>query len=468
MKPPLTLYVLWHQEFKDGEKYANAIFSTFSRDVKEPLTRGIGIPVYFRTGTEERNIPLPIEMDKSERTAVIALIDAKFVIDDEWTSYLNDINDKISPPHILYPVAVTGSAFNLESDIPEKNFIRLYESEEPRKVEHLLINLAQELCRLLYDRKRLADSGSELSPAPIKIFLSHAKADGEELIKKLKAYIEEKLSADTFFDATDIAMGYKFPSEIDGNIKESVLLVLHTDAYTTREWCRKEVIKAKRYSSPVVVINAFKKGEKRSFPYMANVPNIKWDIESDESKDIIFDKLFSQVLTESLRFRFHRENIKYLLSIFEVEFEDRNILAYPPELFTFLRIKSLDKKLMVYPDPPLGDAESGLLNEFEPDVRFITPTTLPLLESDNQKFLSDTRVGVSISECPDSFKYGFKLVHFQDALVECARYLLMCGASVAYGGNIRYDKDLNFATLLFDLLILISVQDETNNPGPGR
>jgi hypothetical protein len=455
MKQPLTLYVLWHPGFKDGEKYANAIFTTFSRDVKEPLTRGIGIPVYFRTGTVERNIPLPIDVEKSERTAVVALIDAKFVINEEWTSYLNDLNDKISPPHILYPVAVTSSAFNLEGDVPKINFIRLYGIEESGKVGHLLMELSQELCRLLYDRKRLADRKSEsLSQAPIKIFLSHSKHDEDKgtLALKLKDYVQQKLSVDTFFDARDIANGFKFPAEINGNIKESVLLVLHTDSYSTREWCRKEVIKAKKYSSPVVVINAFKKGEKRSFPYMANVPNIKWDLGSAESMDIVFDKLFFQVLTESLRFRFHRENIKYLLSIFEVELEDRNILANPPELLTFLRIKNLDKKIVVYPDPPLGDVESELLNEFEPGIRFITPTVLPLLTSAHQKFLSGIRVGVSISQYPDSYIYGFKLVHFQDALVECARYLLMCGAAVAYGGNIRYDKDLNFATLLFDLL----------------
>ncbi len=460
MKQPLTLYVLWHPEFEDGKKYANAIYSTFSRDVKEPLARGVGIPAYFRTNVYEQNRPLPIDVEKSGRTAVIALIDDKVVIDEEWTSYLNDLGKKIKTPHILYPVAVTPNAFNMEGGIPEINFIRLYKYEESRKTINLLINLAQELCRLLYNRDRLAEAGGELSPAPIKIFLSHAKKDGEELVKKLNSYIQDKLSADTFFDTTDIAKGFKFPSEIDENIKQSVLLALLTDFYSSSEWCRKEVTKAKRHNCPVVVVNALKEGEKRSFPYMANVPNIHWNLDSGEPMETVFEKLFFQVLMESLRFMYQRENIKYLLSIFEVAVEDRNILENPPELLTFLKIKSRDKTMAIYPDPPLGDMELELLEEFEPKVQFVTPMALPLITSADKKFLSGVRVGVSVSEYPDSSKYGFEQLHFQDMFVELSRYLLMCGAGIAYGGNIKYDKDLNFATLLFDLAVTYSAEQK--------
>jgi hypothetical protein len=396
------------------------------------------------------------------------LIDEKVVIDDDWNKYLHNLNCEIEQPHILYPVAVTDCAFKLNSNIPEKingniletNFIRLYEIEANQRVEHLVITLAQELCRLLYHRKRLADSTNELSPAPIKLFLSHAKNDGEKLIKKLKHYIQDKLRVDTFFDARDIAMGFKFPSEIDENIKQSILLALHTDAYSTREWCRKEIIKAKKHNCPVIVINAFEEGEKRSFPYMANVPNIKWDLKTRAPMKKIFHKLFFQVILESLRFRYHKENIKYLLSIFGIKLEDQNILEYPPELFTFHKLKSLDEKIVVYPDPPLGDVELEILNEFEPGVRFITPTVLPLIKSADEKFLSGIRVAVSISEYPESFKYGFELMHFQDALVEFARYLLKCGAALVYGGNVRYDKDLNFAQLLFDLARTYSIEQK--------
>ena len=81
----------------------------------------------------------------------------------------------------------------------------------------------------------------------------------------------------------DIADGYEFEKQIETNIKDSALIVFHTDEYSAREWCRIEVLVAKRNKCSIVVVHDIKKGEKRAFPYLGNTPTITiQDAESEK------------------------------------------------------------------------------------------------------------------------------------------------------------------------------------------
>jgi hypothetical protein len=57
-------------------------------------------------------------------------------------------------------------------------------------------------------------------------------------------------------------------------------------------------------------------------------------------------------------------------------------LTSPPELFNFIDIlkkkkQSGKKKVIVlYPDPPLGANEIGVLNELDNEISFVTPVQL--------------------------------------------------------------------------------------------
>ncbi len=82
------MFVVWHPSFKDGQEYADLIFSEFKRDVKAPLARGMNIPVYFRYLTPLLEIPF----DQYEFTVTVALIDSAFVIDNDYKQYLVSIS----------------------------------------------------------------------------------------------------------------------------------------------------------------------------------------------------------------------------------------------------------------------------------------------------------------------------------------------------------------------------------------
>ena len=66
IKMPLATYVLYHSDYSDGEKAFDMIYQLLCRDIDRPLTDGIDIPVYLRTGKDGDNI-LSINYDESDK-----------------------------------------------------------------------------------------------------------------------------------------------------------------------------------------------------------------------------------------------------------------------------------------------------------------------------------------------------------------------------------------------------------------
>lgn len=221
--------------------------------------------------------------------------------------------------------------------------------------------------------------GSKI-PSPVKLFLSHAKKDGEETTKKFKLFVESETKLDIFFDTVDIADGYEFEKQIEDNIENAALVVFHTDEYSSREWCRVEVLVAKRNKCSIVVVHDIKDGEKRAFPYMGNTPTIT--LKEEESSS--FMEILTLTLFQVVNNLYQRE----LLKSFEAEFKNDQAefvtITSPPELFNYVdlhKMKLTEKRklIVLYPEPPLGAEELRILNDIDKDIRFVTPIYLPTL-----------------------------------------------------------------------------------------
>ncbi|MCB9230154.1 MAG: toll/interleukin-1 receptor domain-containing protein [Bacteroidia bacterium] len=254
-----------------------------------------------------------------------------------------------------------------------------------RKSDFLAGKLSHELSRMLYEQPIITDEGTVKSSPPVRLFISHAKADGAEIAEAIRNYIHSDTSLKSFFDANDIAVGYRFSEELLSAIEESALICLQTDYYATREWCLWEVINAKRLDRPVVVANAVKEREPRTFPYIGNVPTMRWDYDDpDQKKQIqeIIDLAMFEVLSAKYHDLFQRE----LIRVFELP-EDTGVVGHPPELFTILKMNknttreytAENPRLVIYPDPPLGDEEIRVLEDLAPYIKFITPTMISLM-----------------------------------------------------------------------------------------
>jgi hypothetical protein len=474
-QPRLMIYVVWHAAFGRGRELAERIYTHFSRDPEGPNARGIGIPVFFRSAAQaDGQAPPPISIASARHTVVIALVDAEMVTGGAaWKSYVTQLWEEASARperHRLFPVAFTKGAYNWSKAIGEANFIRLQDEAPESAPARLLNRLTNDLARLLTQRPTVASieapTEPAASPTKMRLFLSHAKLDGEKTAQALRDYIHQHLALETFFDTIDIAAGFRFKDEIDRGIEDAALAVVHTDAYASRVWCQHEMIHAKRRGRPVLVINAIEEGEARSFPYIGNVPTIRWRAGEPARTEAVV----GLVLREVLRAEYFQQHFEDLRALFGVP-EAVRALPRAPELLTGLALRAETAKVpyFVYPDPPLTAQEVELLSELDPNLRLTTPTLLfahptqPLALAGQSltQAAAGWRLGISISNSPDLALRGFGLpklagekeappsAHLRDAMGEFARFLLAAGTTLAYGGDLRAG---GFSEVLFELV----------------
>lgn len=458
----LAVYVVWHPEFKRGEEVANRLYLHFAQDGSLPgIRRGVGVPVFFRSapagvaGAE----PAPIDLTQAEHSVVVPLVDTKMfeAADQGWECYFARLLPQLSDegPHRLFPVAFNPAlrtwknafgptqSLSLRPDISRKadaqkaEAVKEMQENEVRQNTNVLHDVTHELARLLLDKPRTAQASTQLrlSKAPVTLFLSHAKRDGEKLVTEILRYVADNTKLDTFFDRKTIGPGSDFAAELIGNMDGAAVLVLLTDFYASRPWCQREVLRAKQLGRPVLVVDALKLGEARSFPYLGNTPTVRW-----QDGAASFDAAIGYLLREVLRTEYFRRYVESLKTLAGID-PTAHALPYPPELLTAVerRKNGPHASLYVYPDPPISAAEAELLANMDPTLRWSTPTLLLCdpQTSGNDTPLRNVRVGLSISESPDLAALGFGQPHLNDAFAEIARHLLAAGATLGTGHDLR-------------------------------
>lgn len=380
-KSPFNIYVLWHSLYKDGEKYFDQLYSDLCRNVNDPLSRGIGIPIFKRTNFSDSNSILPISFEEADDNAIVILVDDELFNDNVWEKYVTKLISQNSNAR-FYPVAISKFAHKFNSNLEEIQYINLSSLEGKDTDETFNLRYQRIYARLLHEFSRQllhrnpSHKPEDIAPPPVKLFISHAKKDGETVAIDFRNYVRSETKLASFFDANDIPDGYKFSNEIaEALSKNAVLVVFQTDAYASREWCRREIILAKRFKTPIVVVNAIKEFEKRSFPYLGNVPVMRWR----KDFEIIVLKALYQILYQL----FSELMVKKNIDMYSPNRNDIEYIASSPELFNYVDImrkqkeKNVKKLYIVYPDPPLGTEEIQLLNEIDSDVEFLTPILLP-------------------------------------------------------------------------------------------
>jgi len=454
MNRPLATYIVYHPQNHKGIEYARAIYSTFSRDVHQPLERGIGIPTYFISDCN--NLVQQIDWSDSEQTGVIVLIDDNMILDEQgenWSKAVSELHyycENKKKSTFFLPVALSAYVDNFSDTINMTNRLNLYECCSDNKLTELLLQVAFKLTARLYisDQVLSVDNEREL---PVKIFISHARKGGEGLAKQFKRVIDQlTMGLEAYIDVRNIGKGHNFEAEITNAISQSIFLVINTDDYSNREWCAKEILQAKEFNCPIIVVEATRQYIRRTFPYLGNAHSIRLKV-ADVTGGYNIDEIIKHVLLEALRYKYHYQLNREILK--QEGEENYKSLALPPELLT---ITQGDRQNILYPDPPLGNRELDVLKRTDSEIEFITPVLYASNHEQQDTFLTGKCIGVSISENTeigeDGIYHFFDHVHLEDVLVELSRYLLACGSRIAYGGNIDYSSSLNFTTILTDLV----------------
>ena len=422
---PLLVQFIFHPKSTACRDLARHLHRQLNDDIVVP---GLRIPTVFCPVIDGERPPVEYRLDLAQRTFVVPLADDQLVIDAEWCRFVANVWERCQQLQLrCVPIQLSQNAWPLDGRLNHVNFVRAFAELDGRRRNSLIARrLVVELCRYLSD---LEPSG-DLPPAPVKLFLSHAKADidvepkvARELIKALS----EDQPIEAWVDSGDITAGTSFSDEIQKGVKDTSLLVVLTDNYAAREWCREEVMLAKEYQRPIAVIDVLTKYEVRSFPYLGNVPRIRWNGDPQAGIDLLLKETLRHLHTAAILNQSRQPG--------DVVFER------PPELATLV---GLDPKTKVlYPDPPIGVGEARRLAKT--NVNFMTP----LQRSAGGQSLKGKLIALSMSESTDIDRLGLDQLHLESSMLDLSRYLLIKGATIAYGGHLGAD---GYTQKLFELV----------------
>jgi hypothetical protein len=380
-KPFLAIYVAWHPAFDAGTDISRALFQHYRRDLYQNVAGGSGVPVMYRSQPPDgAALPIDVDLDGAETCAVVLLVDKNWSEDPKWVAWARGISDEADQTGLralVFPVAIDDSGIE-KGGVPEQAVRWDQWIGEPYEVKcrRLFAALSYQFCRMLrhylehLERPGLSDEELLKFLRRVEVFLSHSKHDenGSQIALQFRQFVQDA-GYDTFFDVFNIPIGLRFNRVLLEKVRASAVVAIHTDSYSTREWCRREMIEAKLSNVPLVVANCIKDADERGFPYMANVPIVRMDPKKRDRIDVIAARLMDEVLKDFL-WRC-RTRVFAPVAGANVSFVPR-----PPELIvlTTLKSKTPPSDTLVYPDPPIGAEELRLFESVAPGIKLLSAT----------------------------------------------------------------------------------------------
>ena len=410
-KTPLAIVVAYDKQFTGGLSIYEDLYHLLCRNANEPLVDGLDIPVYFQTNQEDGNIYDVRKAVNADKVVVLLLVDLCMFNSSAWANYINElVNDEKNGVVKVLPVALCQYAFGIKHELGKQQYIRLKNFNIRDCWKEFLIRFYDDLIRTLCK-----------SEEKLQIFISHTKKDedrmGIEKANELKAYLRADTKLNSFYDANDILDGYSFGDQITENLKKSLLIILETSTYSDREWCRIEAIVGKENYVPTVVVSLFNGMIPRTFPYLGNTPKIRFDANWDEVICLLLRTALDKYYEERYLENFSHANSK--------------VIPMMPEFINIGKVDGVNQ--ILYPEPPLGNEELEVVKRQFPTITFNTTSQIFAAS----RFLEGKNVAISISESPDSSSLGIGKAMFEDLSVELARHLLVSGAHLVYGGDLR-------------------------------
>ena len=437
MNIPLSVHVVYNERSENCANIYSAIYKLLCRDSRDPFSDGLDIPVYPVITSDDYPIQ-PVHTERSKRNFVLLLIDEAMYRSELSRKYVADLVElERSGEIVIYPVSLCKYAFEFNNDLQFKQFISLKSTSVLDNWEEFKTRLFDALIRFI------ADKGNN----KVRIFISHSKKDkdniGEVRAKQLRDYLRSETKLDSFFDVNDIMDGDRFDKQIEEGVDDALLLILFSSTYSSREWCRREALRAKEKSVPSVAVFLINKDIDRIYPYIGNMPSACY---TDDWRPIV---------NLLLRTALDQYNEKLLLGEIVSGDDETQVLPYPPEAYSFSILDST-KQCVLYPEPPLGEEELTVLNKIQPHTKFVTPMQFSTQGID----LKQSNVAISISESENLLDLGLSKECVDDLMVEITRHLLISKAKMVYGGDLR---QMGFTELFKDLAFQYGAFEKSRN-----
>ena len=286
-KEPLLVHLVFHPESPSARELAQHIHRQLNSDIIVP---GLRVPTVFCPTRDNCTPPARLRFDFAERNFVVLLADDRLSIHEGWCGFCAEawVSCQNNAFARCVPFQLSENAWPLDARLKEVSFAKAYlQATADARSAFVVRRIVVELCRYLANLDKVEDSAFQ---APITLFLSHTKADLNKEPRVTQQFIEclrEDQPIEAWVDSGDIQTGSKFADAIKRGVERTSVLAVLTDTYATREWCREEVLLAKEHQRPVAVVDALTTYEVRSFPYLGNVPRIRWDGDPQKGIDLL-------------------------------------------------------------------------------------------------------------------------------------------------------------------------------------
>lgn len=375
-RPFLVVYVVWHPDFAQGPLLAEHVREHFRRQLYANVAGGAGLSVIYRSAlVPGGDLPLPIPLDDAETTAIVVLAEANLADDPAWVAYVRHIAVQTNAGGLatmLFPVALQDGVLGKLAIDEQALRWDLWGGTLESHQQRLLTELTYEFCRMLrhylehLKHPEEDDAALEKYLKKVEIFLSHSKHDehGIAIAQAVRERLHQGHGLASFFDVHDIPGGLRFQNVILQKVRTSAVVAIHSDSYSSREWCRKEILEAKRCNVPLVVANSIRNVDERGFPYMGNVPLVRLESGHEERIDFVIARLLDEVLKDFLW--------RCQIQISQNEDPAVIFVPRPPELILLASLPRADETLnlvVVYPDPPLSAEEERLFDRIAPHIQ---------------------------------------------------------------------------------------------------
>lgn len=442
-KPPLSVSFIWHALDEDKMNiFLNDFRKYLTRDINRPFSRELNLPTFFYSNRNPKNSPIDLPKDIAQINIIYLFLSDNTLFSKAWCDYINSIpaKDKFR----IIPVAIhkDGQKHTNNSRLANLQLIRAFDWKKAIEKEMAILELSHELFRWGFNNPKTTSLGQNSS---LKLFLSHAKRGdtGLKHAERIRSFIDTT-NLRRFFDTYQISPGFEFDGEIENHIKDSTIIAILSDVYSSRYWCQREILTAKHEERPIIVVNSLENYEDRIFPAASNVPSLHVTDALLTEEEIL--NILNAALIETIRFNYAKASLIYYQSLGWID-SHAKIISRPPDIQQVCKFLNdlqegndntsdkLKNLHICYPEPPLYAEETEWTKTLG-----ITVST-PLWSNNIDEQNNNKSIGISISEYESD---GYEQYHLhQDELKRFSqvltRHLLARQYKLIYGGDLRLD-----------------------------
>jgi TIR domain len=323
-------------------------------------------------------------------SVTIVLIDKELLAGDDamwdWLAECWNLTKQSKGQHVMLAIPMDeriGSKFSVRR--PGLDLLQLLQVHDlgEKMVRPATLSLRiLHACRVALATALPQEAGAVLGY--FRLFISHAKMDGLPLAHSLKHLIEG-LGLTKFYDVDDLPPGCDWQEELEKGVGSSLIIMLRTEGYESRAWCRQEVLWADEYATPAVLVEA-RTGLQHPSGILPldRVPSVR--IPDGNLMRVLF-----LALREGLRFLLFFRRIEQMKNDGTLpQPAELRVFCYPPSMAALLRAcyslsastaPPTHPRLIIYPDPTLRtgayEAAQALVASHAPSgTLLVTPNTL--------------------------------------------------------------------------------------------